>query len=142
MITYSIYLALGFVLTVPLLILANKRSFVDSQQLLLASLVFAAIIYVGFALIWGNFFWITMEWLGILAFGLFGWLSVTKHPLWLAAGWLLHPLWDLLLHQFGPAKHIAPEWYVIACVSFDITVAGYIAYRYRQHTKQQVAETI
>jgi hypothetical protein len=45
---------------------------------------------------------------------------------WLAAGWALHPIWDAALHLQGSGAAHAPEWYVVACISFDLPVAAYI----------------
>lgn len=65
---------------------------------------------------------IVLESAGVLFFGVFVLVSVTHHAWWLGVGWLLHPLWDLALHApFGWWSH-APEWYVWACVSFDLMV--------------------
>ena len=65
---------------------------------------------------------IVLESAGVLFFGVFVLVSVTHHARWLGIGWLLHPLWDLALHApFGWWSH-APEWYVWACVVFDIVV--------------------
>ena len=52
-------------------------------------------------------------------------------PSWLAFGWALHPAWDAGLHLHGYGASFAPEWYVLACISFDLLVAGYIAARFR-----------
>ena len=60
-----------------------------------------------------------------------GWLGLRRSPLWLAAGWALHPVWDIALHFFGPGRAFAPETYTIACLSYDLVVAGYIVAAYR-----------
>lgn len=37
-----------------------------------------------------------------------------------------HPLWDAALQLFGGAATFTPEWYVIACISFDVLVGVFI----------------
>ncbi len=44
----------------------------------------------------------------------------------LAAGWALHPIWDAGLHLQGSGATHAPEWYVVACISFDLLIASFI----------------
>ena len=51
--------------------------------------------------------------------------------IWLSLGWLLHPVWDIAVHLFGPGHEVAPAGYAVACVSFDIAVAVYLAKKYR-----------
>jgi hypothetical protein len=54
-----------------------------------------------------------------------GALGLRGSPMWLAAGWALHPVWDIALHYFGPGRAVAPETYAIACLSYDLLVAAY-----------------
>jgi len=86
-------------------------------------LVVAALIYVGFSIAYGNLTWIAIEVVGVFIFGFFAWKSRNKAYEWFAAGWALHPLWDIGLHIWGAGRQIAPFWYVIACISFDIVAA-------------------
>jgi hypothetical protein len=37
------------------------------------------------------------------------------------------PSWDIGLHYLGPGTLFVPAWYPIACVSFDLLVAVYVA---------------
>ena len=116
---------LGLVLGVALIVYArsSKRS---ENTILAMGLVVAAAIYVGFALIWGNTTWFLIELAGVPAYAIFYWLSVRFSVVWLAAGWAAHPVWDVLLHLKGPGHFVAPEWYVVACISFDVLIAVYI----------------
>lgn len=86
-------------------------------------LVVAALIYVGFALAHGDLMWVGVEIVGVFIFGFFAWKSRNKAYEWFAAGWALHPLWDVGLHSWGKGREVAPDWYVIACISFDIVAA-------------------
>jgi len=94
-----------------------------AREYYVLGLVVTAMIYVVMAFLGGGSTnAIIMESLGVLVFGGFVLLSVIRDPKWLGIGWLMHPLWDLAFHApFGSWTH-APEWYVWACVSFDIVV--------------------
>lgn len=92
-------------------------------------LLIAAAIYPLFALLAGDLFWLGVEVIGIPAYGLFVWLGRRVSFYFVAAGWLLHPIWDVGLHLFGPGRHVVPDWYAIACVSFDVLLAVVIARR-------------
>lgn len=128
-IKYSIYLIIGFILG-SLLLLYSIRFRPNSEKRTLAiSLVAAAVIYIALALIWGNIKWVFIETAGLAVYGIFVWASIRHSGYWLALGWLLHPIWDIILHLLGPGRIVAPEWYVIACVPFDFLIAGYILFR-------------
>lgn len=92
-------------------------------------LLIAAAIYPLFALIWGDAAWIGIEALGIVGYGGFVWLGRRYSFYFIAVGWLLHPLWDVALHLRGPGRHVVPDWYAIACVSFDLLLSLVIARR-------------
>ncbi len=92
-------------------------------------LLIAAAIYLLFALIAVDAAWLGVEALGVVAYGTFVWLGRRFSFYFVAAGWLLHPIWDVGLHLRGPGRHVAPDWYAIACVSFDVLLAIVIARR-------------
>lgn len=121
-----------------MLLYARCRGAKRELRILSIALMIAAAIYPGFALIWGNAAWIAIEIAGVATFGLFVWLAMQYSPIWLAVGWGIHPAWDVGLHLFGLGYRIAPEWYVVACISFDLLVAGYILIYMRSMKKQQV----
>jgi hypothetical protein len=74
--------------------------------------------------------WLIGEVVGIVIYGGMGVLGIRRSPMWLAAGWALHPVWDMLLHHVGPGRSFTPEAYPISCVSWDLLVAAYIAAAY------------
>ena len=105
-------------------------------------LVVAAGIYPVFALFAGApLEWVALELGGLAAFGAlalpalarrrapgFAWAVASVSAL--AAGWALHPLWDLMLHAsavgtFGssPGAAYVPYWYPPVCATFDWAVA-------------------
>ncbi len=92
-------------------------------------LLIAAAIYPLFALLWGDVAWLGVEALGVAVYGVFVWLGRRFSFYLVAVGWLLHPIWDVGLHLLGPGRHVAPDWYAIACGSFDVLLALVIARR-------------
>lgn len=108
------------------------RSRTGWYRVLGLGLIVAAAIYVGFALRADDAArWLGVEAIGLLSFGAMGWLGLSGRAWWLVAGWGLHPLWDVPLHYSGAGAGIAPDWYAIACLSFDLVVAAYVAARTR-----------
>ncbi|OUS09443.1 hypothetical protein A9Q89_13085 [Gammaproteobacteria bacterium 53_120_T64] len=128
---YVLCLILGLIAVFPLLWFVDKLSIKAMQQVLGLSLIVAALLYIGFAVIGGSTSWLAVEIIGLAIYGVFYYLSCKYTGIWLSVGWLLHPLWDVVLHLNGPAGHGVPAWYSLACVSFDIAVAIYILYRLR-----------
>ena len=56
--------------------------------------------------------------------------DLSRSAYWIAAGWALHPVWDVAVHYFGPGNSFAPWPYTIACLSFDLIVAAYVVLAY------------
>ena len=67
---------------------------------------------------------------GVAVYGTVALRGLRGSPLWLAAGWALHPVWDIALHYFGPGASFAPVEYTVSCLTFDLMVAAYIAVGY------------
>jgi hypothetical protein len=122
----------GAQLSLVAFLLSRFVSDIAGRALLAAILIVAAVIYEVFAARAGaSTPWLIAELAGIALYGGMGLLGVRRSPWWLAAGWALHPVWDLALHYFGPGHAFAPDAYAITCLSFDLLVAGYVAVRYR-----------
>ena len=101
------------------------------RVLVVATLFVAAGLYVVFAVRAGEgTTWIAIELVGVAVFGGMGVVGLFGPKWWLVAGWALHPLWDVVLHYLGPGRPFAPETYTIACLSFDLLVAAYVATAY------------
>jgi hypothetical protein len=102
------------------------------RSFLVLSLFLVAGLYVVFAVRAGETtLWIAGELVGVAIFGGMGLVGLFGAAMWwLVAGWALHPLWDVGLHYLGPGRSFAPETYAIACLSFDLLVAAYIAIAY------------
>jgi hypothetical protein len=98
------------------------------RSFLVLFLFIAAGLYIIFAVRAGEgAFWVVIESVGVALFGGMGLLGLRGSLWWLVAAWALHPLWDVGLHYVGPGRPFAPETYTIACLSFDLLVAAYIA---------------
>ena len=125
------WLLLGLVLGGIFITFAKKWQGGERQSLAIG-LVIAAIIYVGFAIFFGAPpQWLFWETIGAIIYSAMAWLGWRRNPIWLAIGWGLHPLWDAGLHLAGDGATFAPEWYVLACISFDLLVAGYVLWQVR-----------
>lgn len=132
----AIWLLLGLLSVIPLLGIVHQIDLEKTGKILGVFLVAAALVYVGFAQRFGNATWLGIETLSVLIYGGFYWLAHRFSWLWLAVGWLLHPVWDLL-HLVGPGDHLAPDWYTVACIGFDMLIATYIVYRVRAEQPQR-----
>jgi uncharacterized protein DUF6010 len=98
--------------------------------ILFVFLIVASLAYVILVLWAGeSFVWLLLELTGVALYGAMGLRGLRGSPWWLAAAWALHPLWDIVLHYFGPGISFVPVSYTVACIGFDLVVAGHIAYR-------------
>lgn len=129
-----LYLLLGALGGAVYIDYARRRGRRREPRVFAVGLVVAALIYVGFAVVALEWGWLLVEAAGLVAYTAFAVLGLRLSPWWLALGWAAHPAWDVFLHLTGPAPGIAPAWYAVACISFDILVAGYIAVRIRPPT--------
>jgi hypothetical protein len=121
----------GAQLSVVAFLLSRFVRDVAGRALLAAVLIVAAVIYVYFAARAGaGAVWLAGELVGIAIYGSMGLRGIRGSAWWLAAGWALHPVWDILLHYIGPGHSFAPETYTIPCITFDLGVAAYIAVAY------------
>lgn len=117
-IVIGVILASGFILLV-------RRS--RSYKLVFAvGLVVAALLYVGFAVFNDSVRWVLIELVGVVVYAVFAWLGLKRSGWFLAVGWALHPVWDAGLHS---STQFVPHWYVVACIGFDLLVAGYVGFR-------------
>ena len=74
--------------------------------------------------------WMLVEIAQVIVIGALALLGLRGSPYWLAAGWALHPFWDVVVHYIGPGSAFTPWTYAIACISFDWLVAIYIVIFY------------
>lgn len=119
-----VYLITGVLLAGAFLHFGVRRSPRGGYRMGIALLA-AAFIYVAFAMASMESTWLLVELAGVVLFGCLVLLGFRRSVGWLALGWLLHVLWDVGLHTASGVDFV-PVWYPIICVSFDLTVAGYI----------------
>jgi hypothetical protein len=120
---------------VPAFLLSRFTRDIIGRSLLVIFLVIAAGAYFGFATLGREVvdtqpIWMLVELAQAIVFGAIALLGLRGSPYWIAAGWALHPFWDVVLHYIGPGYSFTPWTYAIACVSFDWLVAIYIVIAY------------
>ena len=112
----------GALLAVPFVGFAATRD--NARYPIAIGLLVAALVYVVFAVVGTtDFRWIATEALGVLLFGGLAVLGSRRSFLWVSAGWTLHVVWDVVLHQWAGRAVFTPAWYPPLCVGFDLTVA-------------------
>ena len=120
---------------VPAFLLSRFTRDIVGRSVLVIFLFIAAGAYFGFAtsgreVLGTNQVWMLVELAQVVVFGTMALLGLRGSPYWLAAGWWLHPFWDIVLHYVGPGHPFTPWTYAIACVSFDWLIAIYIVIAY------------
>jgi hypothetical protein len=120
---------------VPAFLLSRFTRDIIGRSLLVIFLVIAAGAYFGFATLGREVvdtqpIWTLVELAQAIVFGAIALVGLRGSPYWIAAGWALHPFWDVGLHYIGPGYTFTPWTYAIACVSFDWLVAIYIVIAY------------
>ena len=134
-----LWLAVGAALAVGFIAIGRSQP-AHQARISAVGLIVAALVYVGFAIAASQPRWVLIALAGVTLYSLFPLLSyvdVQRSLLWLAIGWLLHPVWDIGLHLRSLASpelahSVAPGWYALACLSFDIVVGTYLSWAYWQ----------
>ncbi|WP_070971149.1 DUF6010 family protein [Vibrio sonorensis] len=126
MFTVIVWLVVGVIGSAVLLQYVHRKSPKTRLNILGCALIIAALIYVAFAAYAINLKWVGIELVGVFIYGCFFAVAKQKGLIYLAIGWILHPVWDFVLHLYGAGHEFAPQWYAIMCISFDVTVAVYI----------------
>ncbi|WP_412070185.1 hypothetical protein [Rubrivirga sp. IMCC43871] len=116
------WLALGAVLAAVYLAGGVRCTGRRARAWWAAGLLVAALLHVGFAIGDGTGA-VLLQLVGVACAGGFARMGLAGRMGWLAAGWLLHPLWDLALGGTSPA------WYVWLCLSFDLVVGATLYFR-------------
>lgn len=132
---------IGVLLTLPFIPLVNKLSVQWRDRYLALSLVLAGLIYVGFAMIWGNREWVLIEMVGLLACVIFAVLGLLRSSLFIALGWFMHPVWDVGLHTLVDHEHV-PGWYPGVCIGVDWAVAAYAYSKFIESRDVHQQETV
>lgn len=115
----ALWLLLGVALALPYIAVGRRQQGRPARAWWAGGLVVASLVYVGFASAGGAALaQLAIEVGGVAVYGLFATLGLRGYRGWVAAGWLLHPLWDLGVGHGGAA----PEWYLWTCLAFDAAV--------------------
>jgi hypothetical protein len=116
----------GFALAAPFLLIFSKHP--DGAFDLLALLMaFTGGIYYGAALNGGRRGRVVFEGVfgGVLI--VFGFLALSWSPLWLALGFGLHGVWDLV-HHTGGVSHGVRRWFPPFCAAWDWAIAAMVLF--------------
>lgn len=118
----AVWTLLGVALALPYVAVGRGKRGRPARAWWAGGLVVAALVYVGFASAAGTgWAGLGVEVGGVVLFGAFAALGLRGLTGWTAAGWLLHPVWDLALGHPG-----APEWYLWLCLGFDAVVGVWL----------------
>jgi hypothetical protein len=127
-------LILGVVLALLFIAFARTRGPRREPFIYSVGLIVAALFYVVFSFAGATTQWLMLELIGLLVFTLIAVLGLRVSLWFLALGWASHVLWDVLLHLIRKQPFV-PDWYPVACISFDLIVAGYIAAKLRKRDR-------
>jgi hypothetical protein len=121
--TFVLALLAGVLAALPYL--AHARRLERPEILIALGLGIAAVIYQALAaLCGGSPRDLLVETGGVILFGGLAVAGARQLPVLLSIGWVGHVAWDLLLHPVD-ASGYAPWWYPVACIGFDLVVAGF-----------------
>jgi hypothetical protein len=132
----AIQLLTGVVACGVFILLARRLKPERELRLYALSLVIAALVYVGFTVRGATLKWLALELAGLALFTLLAWLGLKISALILALAWAAHAAWDVLLHKLQDVAFV-PDWYPLACLGFDLLLAGYIVARFGKSTRAQ-----
>ena len=118
----ALWVALGAAVALAFLAVGPRKRARAARVWWAAGLVVAQLLHVVFAF-GDGLGGLALQAVGVVAFAAFARAGVSGRSAWLAAGWLLHPAWDLGL------GHSAPAWYVWACLGFDVVVGAVLYLR-------------
>jgi hypothetical protein len=121
-------LALGTAAAVLTILVFRYLQPRSEQRLYAIALIIAALIYIGFSLQGKNLSWVLVEVGGTVLFTAIAVGGLILSPWFLVLGWIAHPVWDVMLYR-GDATLFVPKWYPIACLSYDLVMAVYMAFK-------------
>jgi hypothetical protein len=124
-------LILGVLLALLFIWFARTRGPRREPFIYSIGLIIAALFYVVFSVTGATTQWFMLELIGLVVFTIIAVLGLRVSLWFLALGWASHVSWDVLLHLVREQPFV-PDWYPVACISFDLIVAGYIAAKLRK----------
>jgi hypothetical protein len=135
---FALQLLLGAVSCLVFIFLARLLNPKRELWLYGVALIITALIYVGFTVRGATFAWVAIELIGAVVFTVLALLGLKISALLLAFAWAAHAAWDVILHKLLEVAFV-PDWYPLACLSFDLVLAGYIAVRVKRNAFKQAA---
>lgn len=133
----AIWLGLGAILAVAYVVLARRHGGKGELRAFAVGLAIASFVYVAAAAIAGAIAALLVEGAGLALFAVLAFAGARRWPMLLAGGWALHVVWDVALHLAMVQSYIG-AWYPTVCISFDLVVAGCLAWRVMAATGEAV----
>lgn len=96
-----------------------------SYQLFALFLAYTACVYLGAALSDSRVKWITIEFVLSCAFFNLAFLGLIFSPTWIAVGYIVHGVWDILHHPRLIQTKVV-NWFPPLCAVYDFVVAIFI----------------
>ncbi|NNE65199.1 MAG: hypothetical protein HKN33_01425 [Pyrinomonadaceae bacterium] len=132
--TLLIQIVLGAVAACGALALLSGRNESKRLKIIALAIPVLPLIYVVFALVGvsngtAGYGWLGYEVIGLLLFGGLGLAAFRFGAVTAAVAWAVHAIWDATGH-FDAA--FVPAFYPGLCIGFDVVVAGYALYSYRE----------
>ena len=124
-------LILGVVLALLFIWFARTRGPQREPFIYSIGLIIAALFYVAFSVTGATTQWFMIEVIGLVVFTIIAVFGLRVSLWFLALGWAAHVSWDVLLHLVREQSFV-PDWYPVACISFDLIIAAYIAAKLRK----------
>jgi len=118
----TLFILAGAAAAAGLVALSHRTTELWRYRIYGAAFVIGAGIYVAFAAMAGAF--VVQELGGALLCAAVAVAGARGYPWALALGWALHVGWDMGLH--GGISPVAPHWYPLLCMGFDLAIAGAI----------------
>lgn len=121
---------LGAGVALALIMIALWRRYSDWEVPFAAALLCAAALFYPFVgLIQGvSLLAMPIAITAVVFMSLLCWLGYRSSLWFLALGWGLHGIWDLVVPLMENVDHM-PHWYAGLCIGFDIVVGAYFALR-------------
>jgi hypothetical protein len=115
----------GVLLAMLVIRLFYTYSMPVSYQLFALFLAYTACVYLGAALSDSRPVWISIEFFMSLLFFQLAFCGLLYTPIWLALGFVLHGIWDMLHHP-RIIKTSVVKWFPPLCAVFDFIFAVFI----------------
>lgn len=112
-------------ISLGLLVILSIALFKGSDKQIIYGLILSGIgfLYVGYT--WSDTTALIITAAQAVFFLFIAWYGIKKSQYFLAAGYFLHGIWDLVYHLF-PGASLIPPHYDLFCLSIDFTIGAYL----------------